>query len=1023
MSEPMLISPMLDNFIMGNPISNHNGVRCCPAMAKESDDKYIVKIISIPASQTQVEALLLSGAYADKEAALSYYQELVDGISDEVKTLEKLSQLEGFLPYEGMQTVPMTDGTGFDIYLLSTYRNTLQRYYQKSAMTHLGAMNLGLDLCAALAVCRKSGYLYVDLKPENVYITAEGSYRIGDLGFIKLDSLKYASLPERYRSIYTAPEINDAFAALNTTMDTYAVGLILYQAFNDGQLPFNASAQPGDMLPPPAYADYEMAEIIMKACNPDPAERWTDPIEMGQAIISYMQRNGAHDTPIVPVPEPVQEESVELAQEESTEDTIVEITENICEEVSEDDIEADAETVEDIEEVTGADDAQEEAPAQNEASTIDSSENEPQCPQNDLTIENVEITEESIYSEDAEGNLTFLDDATADETSPEHLEEEIDYNEISDEVSDILNQADELIAHPTPDPVVQPEPIDVPIPAPIVTEAEETEESSDSVEAEETTEQIVAEEVSEEGTEEMTEEFSDEEETTVPVKKSHWVRNLILALLAVGLLVGGFFFYKNYYLQPIEAIVLEGTDDGSLTVVINSSIDEKKLTVICSDTYGNQLTRPVINGKAVFEGLSPNSAFTIQVVIDGFHRLTGNTSAAYTTPTQTNIVQFTAVTGTEDGSVVLGFAIEGPDAEQWKISYQDDQNQPKESIFTGHMLTVNGLSVGQEYTFVLAPVNPLNITGTTEIKHTASKIVKTEKVIITGCINNQLSVTWLAPKDVPVDSWTVRCYNDKGFDETIVTGDTKATFNITDAKCEYTVEVTAVGMSVAQRAFASADSATITDFKVDDSNPGQLALSWNPGKLNPQDGWIVSYTIDNSATNEILCSRNDTTISPVIPGRTYHITLQSSDGTAILGGELVYTAAVADDFSGYGVSKDLMEFNMVRTPSYSGWDRYDLSSSDYTTTFEVGEEASFLVRMLHEYDTSDDNIITVFAVEDESGNIVEASISEESWINMWYRNYCELDVPKMPEVPGKYKMSIYFNGALAGETNFTVVNN
>ena len=60
-----------------------------------------------------------------------------------------------------MQTVSMTDGTGFDIYLLSTYRNTLHRYYQKSAMTHLGAMNLGLDLCAALAVCRKSGYLYV----------------------------------------------------------------------------------------------------------------------------------------------------------------------------------------------------------------------------------------------------------------------------------------------------------------------------------------------------------------------------------------------------------------------------------------------------------------------------------------------------------------------------------------------------------------------------------------------------------------------------------------------------------------------------------------------------------------------------------------------------------------------------------------------------------------------------------------------------------------------------------------------
>ena len=45
MSEPKLISPMLDNFAMGDPISDHHGVRCCPAMKNDSDEKYIVKII------------------------------------------------------------------------------------------------------------------------------------------------------------------------------------------------------------------------------------------------------------------------------------------------------------------------------------------------------------------------------------------------------------------------------------------------------------------------------------------------------------------------------------------------------------------------------------------------------------------------------------------------------------------------------------------------------------------------------------------------------------------------------------------------------------------------------------------------------------------------------------------------------------------------------------------------------------------------------------------------------------------
>ena len=115
MSEPKLISPMLDNFAMGDPISEHNGVSCCPAMETGSEQKYIVKIISTPASQTQLEALLLSGAYADNDAALQYFQSVTDSIEEEVQVLKKLSQHEGFLPFEKSQAVPMDDGVGFDI--------------------------------------------------------------------------------------------------------------------------------------------------------------------------------------------------------------------------------------------------------------------------------------------------------------------------------------------------------------------------------------------------------------------------------------------------------------------------------------------------------------------------------------------------------------------------------------------------------------------------------------------------------------------------------------------------------------------------------------------------------------------------------------------------------------------------------------------------------------------------------------------------------------------------------------------
>jgi len=995
-SEPKLISPMLDNFDMGDPISEHNGVRCCPAMEKDSDNKYIVKIISTPASQSQLDALLLSGAFPDAEAAILYFKSLADNIVLEAETLQKLSQFDGFTPYTNWQMIPMEDSAGFDVYLLSEYRNTLQQHLRFGSLTQLAAINLGLDLCAALAACRRSGYLYANLKPSNIYYVNDQGYRIGDIGFLSLNSLKYTSLPDRYHSEYTAPEITDAFSSLNTTIDIYAVGLILYQVFNAGILPTidETLEEPG--FTAPAYADYEMAEIILKACAPAPENRWQDPTEMGQALVAYMQRNGANDVPIVP------------------ESTIDKNADEIVHGVYDED------SIQEEENVAITDDA-ENADSDNEPiSGAQESENlsETNC--------DAEITEDQIFTEDEQGNLTFLEEEHEDETLPsDHADvsEEISDVEITEEVSDMLEQADELIAHPTPDPVVQPEAIDVQIPDPVPGDENPDEESDIEISAtddvtEESTQKIQGEEA-----ENSPETHSDNTDDELPTKKSPktWMLNIFATVSIIALLVVGFFFYKDYYLQPIESIMLEDGGNGLLTVYVTSNIKEDKLTVICSDTYGNQLTSDVVNGKAVFHDLAPNAAYNVKVSISGFHRLTGDTSAAYTTPKQTNIVQFTAVTGTEDGSVVLGFAVDGPDSEQWKITYNDDNNQPQEITFSGHILTINPLTIGQAYTFTLEPVDDILITGNNTVTHTAAAIVKPKTVMITSRFNNSLTAMWASEENVEVSSWTVRCYGANGFDETFVTSDTEATFNIPDANTDYTVEVTAAGMSVSERAYAPANAITVGNFHADESDPTQLTITWESTEESPEEGWVLSYTINGSSANEIVCKEgNKAVVSPIIPGCEYAITLQSADGRPVLGGIRVYNSPAAEPFEGYWVTAEEIEFFMCRTPSYSGWNRFDLAKDDYTTTFEVGEEASFLVHLRGEYDTSNDSIHTLFVFTDKDGAVVETASISSTWTNMWYRNYGELDIPSLPQTPGEYTVTIYFNGLFAGTCDFTI---
>ncbi len=959
LSEPKLITPLLDDHIMGEPISDHHGVRCCPAMHSQTEEKLMVKILSIPASPSQLDALLLSGAYPSAEAANDYFRGLADEAVAEAQLLKELSQLEGFAAYTDWQVVPMEDGIGFDVYLITPYGMTLERHMRRNGLSHLDAVNLGLDLCAALSVARRNGWLYVDLQPENILITDNHGYQICDLGFIRLDSLKYASLPEKYRSAYTAPEITDAFASLNTTMDIYAAGMILYQVFNDGHLPDG-----GDELLPPAYADYEMAQIILKACANDPAERWQDPQEMSQALIGYMQRNTVNDVPIIPPVLPVEEPPAEETDEPDEMDEVVEVTEEnpLPESLLEETEEISDETIDAVEETV---------------------------------VEDVEpIPEDDVPDDTLPGD----DDV-----------EEYPDTVVTDEVSSMLAQADELIAHQTPDPVVAPEPIDVPMPPPILPEPEETEkEVIDEQPAEPETEGPVEEE-SDELLPEPEPEPIEEDEPAKPRKKG-WIAGLISAILILALLVGcGYGFYNYYYLQDVRDISLNGTKDR-LTVTLDTDIDNSLLTVTCTDTYGNKLTQPVEHNTATFTSLSSGTTYKIAVVISGTHQLTGKTAATYTTPAQTTIINFTAITGDTDGSAILNFSVQGPDSRQWKLLYTADGENPRTANCTGHMALLTGLTPGKTYSIRLIPTEDLYITSEDTIEFTASKVIYAQNLTIRGFESGVLSADWTLPEGTSVDSWTVRCYNSNGVDNTYTVTEPRIDIVGLDITQGYTLDVKANGMTVSRWTSISANSITFKEMLVDDSVPGKLTISWDFEGTAPEGGWNLIYTAGSSTPITVNCTENSFTLDHLVPGITYSFRFDLPADLSVFGGTMDYTTPGSTAFSGYGITLENLQIRPCIAPDIDDWDRKDLEKDDYTVNFKSGDKAGLVLRLLEEYETSKDKIHVVFVIRDAAGNILTVDGLTETWKDLWYRGYCELDLPALPGAPGEYSLQIFFNG-------------
>lgn len=973
MSEPKLISPLLDGFAIGAPLSDHDGVQCCPAMKENSDEKYIVKIISVPASQTQLEALLLAGAYKNPAEAMDYFKEVAEGIVREAELLRKLSKLEGFLAYDAWQIVPMDDNRlGYQVYLISPYKQSLEKFMRRTPMTHLAAVNLGLDLCAAMAICRRAGRICVDLKPSNIFVSEDKEYRIGDLGFASMKAMKYIALPSKYISAYTAPELQDPMSSLNATADIYATGMILYQIYNNGVLPFSGHAA-AEVYPTPEYADYEIAEIIMKAIAPDPADRWQNPIEMGQALVAYMQRNTINDVPIVaaaaaaPADDAVPFQPVEAPVPEAPEHSAAEA----------------------------------DAPEAAEIAT-ETPDQEPPVPvtEEETTDEAGIIQEEQTDSEESV--------SLSDMTIPLLTLEETDLSQKpQDEPADV--DGDKADA--------QAEPSDVP--------ADNEKCSTDETMEVDLSEFRLSAEpsVKADPTDLAADASADEGDT--PKKKRGWLTPLILGLVLALIAAGSFIFYKFYYQQKIDGLSVTHIEDRVI-VQVDTDMDTSLLTVFCTANDGTVLQMPLTDGQAIFTGLQPDTHHTIHLEVEGFHTLVGSTNVSFTTDAITTISDFTAATGNEDGSVVLNFAVNGPDCEEWAVSYSAEGEAAQTITFPGHNVSITGLTVGKTYTFTLQPGSNLYMVGENTIDFTASAIVLAQNLTIADYdAAGTLTVKWDAPEGAEVQTWIVRCSNDAGYSETLEVTETTVHFTGIDPTVAHYVEVAAAGMSQSSRATMPANPTSITSVNFEESGADKLIITWHHEGSAPENGWLLIYSYDQREEEYLIrCTEPRVELSPRVPGATYHIEIRSASGTPVFNNSHSHTCSTVAKFTSYDILVDYSTFNLCKAPAQKGWRGKDIPVKSFTDTFAPGDKIGLVIKSSSHF-IPHDKISALYVIKDESGSVIHELLDLQlnvSWYNMWQGQYpyTGIEIPKVPTAPGNYTLELYWNFQFVASVDFTI---
>lgn len=261
-----------------------------------------LKVIEIPHSQAELDSLLNEGF--NEQEIDEYFRGMVEDIVDEFTLMSKLKGNSNIVSYEDHAVVKKEDGFGWRIYIRMELLTGLFAYAKRVDLTNKDVIQLGIDICRALEVCKKYNIIHRDIKPENIFISDVGTYKLGDFGIARELEKTSSGLSKKGTRSYMAPEVYKGME-YNSTVDIYSLGIVLYRFLSDNRLPFlplmpqrirysdketaEVMRMSGQPMPAPVHASTELARIVLKACAYVPSERYASAKEMREDLEKILQ--------------------------------------------------------------------------------------------------------------------------------------------------------------------------------------------------------------------------------------------------------------------------------------------------------------------------------------------------------------------------------------------------------------------------------------------------------------------------------------------------------------------------------------------------------------------------------------------------------------------------------------------------------------------------------------------------------------------------------------------------------------
>jgi len=260
-------------------------------LVDEDTESAALKVITIPQNPGDVEELYSEGY--DDESITATFNSHLKSIVAEYSLMRKMDGSANIVNCKDIRYIQHDDGIGWDIFIRMELLTPLMKALPADTAEQT-IIKIGKDICNALVLCKKHEIIHRDIKPQNIFVSPNGDYKLGDFGIAKtVEKTMGGTKIGTYK--YMAPEVYNN-QPYGSAADIYSLGLVLYWLLNERRMPFmplppaklgaemDEEARhrrlSGERLPAPAHGSDELKQIVLKACAYDPKDRYTSAATM-----------------------------------------------------------------------------------------------------------------------------------------------------------------------------------------------------------------------------------------------------------------------------------------------------------------------------------------------------------------------------------------------------------------------------------------------------------------------------------------------------------------------------------------------------------------------------------------------------------------------------------------------------------------------------------------------------------------------------------------------------------------------